>query len=148
MAIFINNRKASFHYEILETFEAGMELLGFEVKSLRGKKGSLEGAHVTIRGGEAYLIGMHIPPYQPANTPEEYDPARNRRLLLTKKEIGRLSGIERQKGLTIVPISVYNKNKKLKIMIAVARGKKKHDKREILKKRDAERHIARTLKNR
>lgn len=146
MAIFIKNKKAYFNYEILEQFEAGMELFGFEVKSLRDKQGSLEGSHVTIRGGEAHLIGATIPPYQPANTPKDYDPARNRRLLLSKKEIGKLGGLENQKGLTIVPLSVYNKNAKLKLSIAVARGKKKHDKREAIKKRDTEKELKRSLK--
>ncbi len=142
----IANKKARLEYELLETFEAGIELIGFEVKSLRAAQGSLDGAHVTVRGGEAYLLNMRIPPFQPANTPESYDPERMRRLLLTKKEIAHLAGIERQKGLTIVPISVYNKNKKLKLEIAVARGKKKHDKRETIKKRDVEREMERTLK--
>ena len=143
----VTNKKARFNYDILETFEAGVELFGFEVKSLRRKQGSLEGAHVTVRGGEVYLLGATIPPYQPANTPEGYDPVRNRRLLLTKKEIGKLSGLENQKGLTIVPLSVYNKGRKLKVELAVARGKKKHDKREVIKKREAKRKIERTLKD-
>lgn len=123
-----------------------MELLGHEVKSLKSHQGSLLGAHVIIRGNEAFLVGMHVPPFQPANTPESYDPYRTRKLLLNKKEISRLAGFEHQKGLTIVPISVYSKGRKLKLEIAVARGKKKHDKREVLKKRDADRDIERTLK--
>jgi SsrA-binding protein len=143
----IQNRKAYFNYEILEKIEAGIELLGFEVKSLKNGQGSLEGAHVTVRGSEAFVINMQIPPYQPANTPKEYDPLRNRRLLLTKKEISDLAGAEGQKGLTIVPISVYNKGRKLKIEIAIVRGKKKYDKRETIKKRDTEREIRRDLKN-
>ena len=147
MAALIQNKKVHFNYEILERFEAGIELFGFEVKSLRGKQGSLEGSHVTVRGGEVFLIGATIPPYQPLNTPEEYDPKRNRRLLLTKKEIAKLSGFENKKGLTIVPMSVYNKGRKLKIEIAVVRGKKKYDKREIIKQREAKRNIERTLKN-
>jgi|TARA_Y100000310_G_scaffold345866_1_gene471928 SsrA-binding protein len=146
MSRLIQNKKVHLNYEIIQTFEAGMELFGFEVKSLRGKQGSLEGAHVTVRGDEVYLIGATIPPYQPANTPKDYDSARNRRLLLTKKEIGELAGFERQKGLTIVPISVYSKGRKLKLEIGVARGKKKYDKREDIKKRDTKRDIERTLK--
>ena len=142
----IENKKARFNYEILETYEAGLELLGFEVKALRKSLGSLEGAHVIVRGGEAYLVGVTIPPYQPHNTPKEYDPVRTRRLLLTKKELGELSGYENKKGLTIVPLSVYNKNGRLKLSMGVARGKKKHDKREVLKKRDTDREIRRTLK--
>lgn len=142
----IQNKKIHLNYEITETFEAGMELFGFEVKSLRSNQGSLKGAYVIIRGDEAFLIGATIPPYQPANTPEGYDPARNRRLLLTKKEISRLLGFEKQKGLTIVPISVYNKGSKIKIEIGVAKGKKKYDKRETIKKKDTERDLKRSLK--
>lgn len=146
MAKLVENKKARFDYEILEAYEAGIELFGFEVKSLRAKQGSLLGAHVTIRGGEAYLLGATIPPYQPGNTPKEYDPARNRRLLLSKKELAHLAGRENARGLTIVPLSVYSKGKKLKVEIAVVRGKKKYDKRETIKKRDIERDIGRHLK--
>ncbi len=140
------NKKAYFNYEILEKIEAGIELLGFEVKSIKNGKASLDGAHVTIRGNEAFVTGMQISPYQPKNTPKEYDPVRPRKLLLTKKEIEKLEEIEKQKGLTIVPLSVYNKGRKLKMDIAVVRGKKKYDKRETIKKRDTEREIRRELK--
>lgn len=146
MSSLIQNKKAYFNYEILEKMEAGIELLGFEVKSLKKGQGSLEGSHITVRGQEVFVINMQIPPYQPANTPKDYDPIRNRRLLLTKKEIGRLSGEENQKGLTIVPLSVYTKSRKLKLEIAIVRGKKKYDKREGIKKRDTEREIRRSLK--
>ena len=142
----IFNKKASFDYVILEKFDAGVELTGLEVKSLRGKSGSLEGSYVTVRGGEAYIIGMLIPPFQVGNTPKDYDPRRNRRLLLTKKEIGNLAAVESKKGLTIVPISVYNKGRKIKVEIGVARGKKQFDKRESQKKRETDREIQRTLK--
>ena len=142
----IQNKKAYFNYEILEKIEAGIELLGFEVKSLKGGQGSLEGSYVVIRGREAFVVNMQIPPYQPANTPKDYEPTRTRRLLVTKKEIERLSKEENQKGLTIVPISVYNKGRKLKLEIAVVRGKKKYDKRETIKKRDTEREMRRDLK--
>lgn len=142
----IQNKKARFDYEILEKLAAGIELFGFEVKSLRGKSGSLEGSYVTIRGGEAYLINASIPPFQPNNTPKGYDPKRNRRLLLTKKEIMRLASIENKKGLTTVPLSVYNQGRKIKVEIGVVRGKKQFDKRQTLKKRDAYREIERTLK--
>ena len=143
----ITNRKASFNYEIIEKYTAGIELFGFEVKSLKNSQGSLEGAHATVRGNEAFVIGMFIPPYQSNNTPEGYDPYRNRRLLLTKKEIALMSKIEGTKGLTIIPLSVYNKGGKLKLDIATAKGKKKFDKRETLKKRDSLRDIARDLKS-
>jgi SsrA-binding protein len=148
MADLISHKKARLEYEILEEFEAGLELLGFEVKALRKGQGKLEGAHIIIRGGEAFVVGMSIPPYQMKNTPDTYDPERTRKLLLTKKEIGGLAGSERQKGLTIVPLSVYNKNRKLKVRIALARGKKQRDKREDLKKKDTKRDIERLMKGR
>lgn len=143
----VKNKKTHFNYEILKKIEAGIELLGFEVKSLKKSQGSLEGAHITLRGNEAFVINMQIPPYQPRNTPNDYDPIRNRRLILTKKEIASLSKEEKQKGLTIVPLSVYNKGRKLKLEIAIVRGKKKYDKRESIKKRDIDREMKRDLKN-
>ena len=146
MSALVYNKKATFNYEILETFEAGLELLGTEVKALRAKRGSLEGAHVTVRGGEAFLIGAQIPPYQAKNAPKNFDERRNRRLLLSRKELASLAGLESTKGLTLVPISVYNKRRNLKLEIGVGRGKKKHDKREALKRRETDREIRRTLK--
>ncbi|MCX6752588.1 MAG: SsrA-binding protein SmpB [Candidatus Nomurabacteria bacterium] len=148
MASYTENRKARFNYEILEKYETGIELLGTEVKSVRGGQMSLEGAFVIIRGGEAYLINANIPPYQAKNAPADYDPLRNRRLLLTKKEIAELAGSEKNKSLTIVPISVYNKGRKIKVEIALVKGKKKFDKRETLKKRDTDREIRREYKER
>jgi SsrA-binding protein len=147
MPALIQNKKAGFNYELLEKLEAGIELLGFEVKSLRKHQGSLDGSYVLLRGGEAFLVGATIPPFQPGNTPEGYDQRRERRLLLTKKEIVRLSKAADTQGLTIVPISVYNSKRKIKVEIALARGKKKYDKRETLKKRESDRDIQRTLKN-
>ena len=143
----VEHKKARLNYEILEEFEAGLELLGSEVKSLRAHQGRLEGAHIIVRAGEAYVVGMHIPPYQPKNTSADYDPDRSRKLLLTKKELSQLSGIEGQKGLTIVPLSVYNKGVRLKMRIASVRGRKKYDKRAVMKERDSKRDIDRTLKN-
>ena len=142
----IQNKKAHFDYEILEKFTAGIELLGHEVKAIRGRLGSLEGSRVTVRGGEAYLIGANIPPFQPNNTPKGDEPARNRRLLLTKKELSVLSTTENKKGLTIVPISMYNHGRKLKVEIGIARGKKQFDKRETTKKRETDREIRRVMK--
>ena len=143
----IENKKAYFNYEILEKFSAGIELFGFEVKALKAKRGSLEGAYTIVRGGEAFLVGADITPLQPKNVPEDYDPRRNRKLLLTKKEIKKLGNAESQKGLTIVAVSVYNSGKKLKLEIAIAKGKKSFDKRESIKKRELDREINRTLKN-
>src|SRR3989344_4045340 len=148
MGSYAENRKARFNYEILEKYEAGIELLGSEVKSVRGGQISLEGSFVIIRGGEAYIINANIPPYQVKNTPTGYDPLRNRKLLLTKKEIAELAGSEKNKSLTIVPISVYNKGRKIKVEIALVKGKKKHDKRETIKKRDTDREIRREFKDR
>ncbi len=148
MANYTENRKVHFDYEILEKYEAGIELLGDEVKSVRGGRMSLEGAFVIIRGGECFLINSSIPPYQVKNAPKDYDPIRNRKLLLTKKEITELAGSEKNKALTIVPLAVYNKARKIKISIALAKGKKLRDKRESIKKRDTDREIRREYKGR
>lgn len=143
----IENHKARFDYEIIEKIEAGIELLGNEVKSLKNKQGSLEGAFVIIRGEEAYLTGCFIPPYQIQNkNNENYDPHRLRKLLLTKKEIKEFIGKEKIKGLTLIPLSLYNKGKKIKVSVALAKKKKKFDKREDIKKRETDRNILRTLK--
>jgi len=142
----VENKKFHLNYEILETYEAGLSLIGLEVKSLKKGQGSLDGSRVLIRGGEAFLVGATIPPYQASNTPADYDPTRPRRLLLSKKEIKELATKGEQKGLTIIPISVYNNGNKIKLKIALARGKKKYDKREDIKKHDLERDLGRTLK--
>ncbi len=143
----ITNKKAGLNYEILEKFEAGMELFGFEVKSIREKHGNIESAYVVVRGGEAFLVNADIPAYQPKNAPASYDPKRNRKLLLTKKEISQIADNESKKGLTIVPLSCYNKGVKIKVEIAIVKGKRKFDKREDIKKRDSDREVRRTLKN-
>lgn len=148
MSNLIENTKLKFDYETLETLEAGIELFGYEVKSLRSKHGSLAGAHITVRGGEAFIIGSFIPPYQEKNTPAEYDPYRNRRILLSKKEIGELASHEFARGLTLVPISMYNKGRVIKVKIALVRGKKKLDKRQTIMKREDTREIEREYKNR
>ena len=148
MTTFIQNKKAHFNYEITEKLTAGIELFGFEVKSVRAGTGSLEGTYVTVRGAEAFIIGMHIAPFQTLNTPRDYNPTRNRKLLLTKKEIADLGAIEKKKGLTIVPISVYSVKRKIKVELGIARGKKSFDKRETIKKRDSDRDIRREIKDR
>ena len=147
MKALIENKKARLEYEILESYEAGMQLLGTEVKSLRAGKASLVGSRVVARAGEAYLVGATISPYQENNTPKTYDPERTRKLLLSKKKITDLAEKEGQKGLTIIPIMVYNKGPRLKLQVAVVRHKKKHDKRDTLRARDTKRTIERTLKN-
>jgi len=145
VASYAENRKAHFNYEILDKYEAGVELLGPEVKSVRGGRMSLEGSFVVVRGGEAYLLNASIPPYQPNNVPSDYNPLRTRKLLLTKKEMNELRAAEAAK-LTIVPLRVYNKGKKIKVEIAKVKGKKKHDKRESIKRRETDREIRREMK--
>lgn len=142
----VNNKKAYFDFEILDTIEAGISLLGTEVKSVRNGQGKLEGGHVIIRGGEAFLVGSHIPAYQKKNISPDYDPDRTRKLLLNKKQISELYRQSEQQGLTIVPIKLYNVGRKLKLEIGVARGKKKQDKRETIKKRDVDRDLKRSFK--
>lgn len=144
----VEYKKAHLRFTPVETFSAGMELTGGEVKALRGKLGSLDGARVVVRGGEVFIVGMTIPPYQVANTPKGYDPERPRRLLLSKKEINTLLIEESKKGLTIIPLEVYCIGRLVKARIAIARGKGKEDRREDLKKRDAARETGRVLKNR
>jgi len=146
MPTLVQNKKVHLNYEILDKFDAGLELRGFEVKALRNKQGSLEGSHIIVRGNEAFLIGAHISPYQPANAPNDYDPYRNRKLLLTQKELAELAGAESQKGLTIAPISLYTKGRNIKLSLGIARGKKKFDKRETIKKKDTQRDIERDVK--
>lgn len=143
----LENEKARFDFALLDEMEAGLELLGTEVKSLRAKQGSLKGARVVARGGEAYLVGATIPPWQGANAPKSYDPERPRRLLLHTKEIAQIASAEGANGLTVVPISLYCKGPHLKLRLAIARGKKKEDKRQTLKKRDDERRMERALKS-
>ncbi|MDD3531417.1 MAG: SsrA-binding protein SmpB [Candidatus Pacebacteria bacterium] len=146
--ILVEYKKALLKFALVETFSAGLELLGSEVKALRNKLGSLDGARVVVRGGEAFVVGMTIPPYQVANTSKTYDPERARRLLLTKKELTTLLTEEAKKGLTIIPLEVYSTGRLVKARIAIVRGKGKADRREDLKKRDASRETARVLKNR
>jgi len=143
----VENKQITRNYTVQETLMAGIELHGYEVKSLRKKHGSLRGAHVTVRGGQAWLLNAHIPAYQPANTPQSYDPHRKRKLLLHTNEIAKLASIEDQGGLTVVPTGLYDVDGLIKARVAVAKGKKKHDKREDIKKRDMQRDIERTLKN-
>ncbi len=146
--ILVENKKFFLKYAPLENFAAGIELSGQEVKALRAKLGSLEGARVVVRGGEAFIVGMTVPPYQTANAPKSYDPERARRLLLTKKEIATLAAAESKKGLTIIPIELYTAHRLVKARIAIVRGKGKADRREDLKKRAALREAGRDIKNR
>jgi len=146
MTVYIDNRKAHFNYSIEDAVEAGIELMGFEVKAIKNGKGVINSAFCIVRGGEAYIVGMHIPPYQPHNIDPGYDPDRTRRLLLSKKEIKKLGDKDDTKGLTLIPLSLYSKGPYIKVSIAVARGKRVFDKRETIKKRDLDREISREFK--
>ena len=146
MSVLAENRKAYFDYEILEKFEAGLVLSGAEVKSIRGGRMNLAGSYVNFHNGEPYLIGASIAPYQPKNQPSDYDPSRTRKLLLNKKEIDYISGKTKQKGLTLIPLRVYNKGRRIKIEIGLARGKKQYDKRAAISKRETARKIEYELK--
>lgn len=146
MPVLTENRRAYFDYEILEKYEAGIQLAGFEVKSMRSGRINLAGSYALIRNGEAWLLNADIPPYQPANTPAGYESNRTRKLLLKRPEIKELDGKLSQKGLTLLPLKVYTKGRRIKVELGLAQGKRQHDKRERLKKRVATREIARTLK--
>lgn len=140
MRIFAENKRALFDYEVLEKYEAGVKLHGFEVKAVKTGHIDLTGSYVTIRNGEAFLLNAFIPPYQPKNTPASYEPRRTRKLLLKSSEIKALIG--KSKGLTMIPIRVYTKDHgKLKIEFALAKARKKYDKREQIRKREVMREI-------
>lgn len=140
------NRRAHFDYEILQIYEAGIELRGFEVKAVKTGHINLAGSYAIIRGNEVWLLNAMIPAYQIKNAPADYNPQRTRRLLLHKAQIKELIGASAQKGLTIVPLKVYTVRNRVKALIGLGRHKKKGDKREIIKKREVEREIERTLK--
>ena len=141
------NPRAKFDYHILEKFEAGIVLFGYEAKAVKTNKISLKGSYVTIKRGEAWLINAQISPYQPKNTPLEYDQTRSRKLLLKKKEISSLIGKTKQKGLTLMPLRVYTKQNRVKLEFGLAKGKRKIDKREKIKKREFDIKKERALRN-
>ena len=141
------NKRAYFDYDILEKIEVGIELLGFEVKAAKSGKIDLSGSYARLKDEQAWLVGASISPYQPKNTPAEYDPGRDRRLLLTKKEVKTLSGKHKEAGLTVVPLRAYIKGRLVKIELGLARSKKKWDKRDTIKKRESDKEIRRTFKN-
>jgi SsrA-binding protein len=140
---YLRNKKASFDYEFLETIEAGLKLSGSEVKSIKAHHGSLSGAYVAVIGGDVVLLGAHIPAWQEKNAPAGYDPYQTRILLVHKKELFYILRSLQTKGLTIVPISLYNKGRYIKIQLAISKGKKNFDKRESIKKRDLDREMRR-----
>ena len=141
-----DNRQARYLYEILDTYEAGIQLVGTEAKSLREGKVNLRDGYALIRNGEAWLINVHISPYQASGAYFNHEPRRNRKLLLHRREISKLIGQIEQKGLTLVPLKMYFKGNWVKVSIGVGRGKKLHDKRETLKRRQDKRDIARAMK--
>lgn len=141
------NRKARFNYELLERLEAGLVLLGTEVKSARGGGVNLKDSYAGVRDGELYLMQAHFNPYTHA-THENHDPLRPRKLLLSKRELRRWIGKINERGYTVVPTRMYFKNGKLKVEIALARGKRQHDRRAAAKERDIEREVQAALKER
>jgi SsrA-binding protein len=145
--ISISNRKARHDYSIIEALEAGIVLTGTEVKSLRKGNANLQDSYAELRSGEVWLEGMHISPYEQGNI-NNHDPRRKRKLLLQRKQIRKLMGGMKEKGLTLIPLSVYFKGPYAKVELALARGKKSYDKRDAIAKRDAERDIARARRSR
>ncbi len=140
------NRKAHFKYEILEKFDGGLVLAGHEAKAAKAGRAQLDGSWVKLSGGEAFLVGAQIGPYQAGNSPEGFDPRQTRKILLSKRELNSLEKHLEKKGLTLVPLSLYNKGRLVKLSFGLARGKKVYDKRAVIKEREDDREISRTLK--
>jgi SsrA-binding protein len=141
------NKRARFDYEILDTFEAGLVLKGTEVKSLRDGRANISDAYGIIKDGEAYLLNLHISPYESRGY-SNHEPDRTRKLLLHRKEIRRLIGAVERQGLTLVPLELYFKHGMAKVALALGKGKKLHDKRDTAKERDAQREMARAVRAR
>ncbi|MBI1833624.1 MAG: SsrA-binding protein SmpB [Candidatus Andersenbacteria bacterium] len=142
------NKRARFDYEVLESLEAGLELLGTEVKSVKSGNISLKGAFVTIHDEQAWLTNAVIPPWQIANAPATYDPSRPRRLLIKKSELKSLIGSKSSQGLTIIPLRVYTKRGRIKLAVGLARGKRKYEKKQQKKEKDLDRETQRLLAGR
>ncbi|MEA3247100.1 MAG: SsrA-binding protein SmpB [Gemmatimonadota bacterium] len=141
------NKRARFDYEILEQWEAGIVLTGTEVKSLRAGRATINEAYGVVKDGELWLLNMHVPPYEQGNQ-FNHDPTRTRKLLLHRREARRLIGAVERQGLTLVPLELYFKGSHAKVRLALGRGKKVHDKRETIRRREGDREIARALKTR
>ncbi|MGK7877285.1 MAG: SsrA-binding protein SmpB [Xenococcaceae cyanobacterium] len=144
--IISDNRQARYLYEILDTYEAGVQLTGTEVKSIRAGKVNLRDGYALIRNGEAWLLNVHISPYQASGQYFNHDPRRTRKLLLHRREINKLIGQVEQKGLTLVPLKMYFKGGWVKVSLGLGKGKKIHDKRETLKRRQDQRDMERAMK--
>jgi len=145
MQVYADNKKATFDYEVLEKYEAGLILQGQEVKSIRTGHMHLSGSYVIIQNGKAELIGAKVPAYQPKNAAESYNPEQSRKLLLNKKELDYLAGRANEKGFALIPLKVYDNNGRIKLEFGLAKGKKNYDKKEKIKKRDVERQTKREL---
>ncbi|TSC95128.1 MAG: SsrA-binding protein [Parcubacteria group bacterium Licking1014_1] len=148
MKVFSENKKARYDYDIIDKYEAGLVLIGTEVKSIKSGHIALAGSYVILRNEEAFLIGAKIPAYQPKNAPDDYNPERQRKLLLNKKEINHLLGRSNEKGFSLIPLKIYTKNGRIKIEFGLAKGKKKYNKKEKIKKRDIDREVNRELSSR
>jgi len=146
MPTITTNKKALYDYQVLEKFEAGIILTGAEVKSVKAGQINLKGSYITTRNNELWLVNAHISPYKMASSQSDYDSMQDRKLLLTKQEISSLIGKLSSKGLTVLPLSVYTKGSLIKIGIGVCRGKKKYDKRELIKKRETDRKLQRLIR--
>lgn len=141
------NRKARHDYTVIETIEAGMVLKGTEIKAIRNRRVNLKDGYVRVRDGEAYLVNVHISPYEQGNL-FNHDPLRTRKLLMHKKQIAKLTAKTKNTGVTLIPLKLYIKNGFAKVLVGVAKGKKQYDKRQDLKQKDMNREINRTLKER
>lgn len=147
MSTIAKNPNARHNYEILDTLEAGIVLSGTEIKSIRAGKVNIKNSYAIIKNGEAFILGMHVSPYDHGNIYNK-DPLRDRKLLLTKREINKLIGLVQQQGISLVPISLYFKKSFVKVELGIGKGKKLYDKRQDMAKRDADRAIEREMKNR
>jgi len=145
MKVVATNRKARHDYHILDTYEAGMVLTGSEIKSVRAGRVNLRESYVTVRGGELWLVNCHISPYDQASR-LNHEPLRDRKLLMHRRQINRLTADTQEAGYTLVPLRMYLKNNLAKVEIALVRGKRQYDKRQVIAKRETERQIRRTLK--
>ncbi len=146
MKSYATHKKARFDYEILDTLEAGLVLSGMEVKAVRAGQVKLTGGFINIHNDEAFLVNAHISRYKYSGADDDYEPDKSRKLLLKQREIAYLKGKTQERGLTIVPLSMYNSGRLIKVQIGIGRGKKKHDKRETIKKRDLDRETRRAIK--
>jgi SsrA-binding protein len=145
--VIATNRKARYEYQFLDVYEAGLVLQGSEIKSIRAGRVSIKEGFVLFEDGEAWLVNVHIAPYDPAHR-QNHEPKRRRKLLLHRREIDRLQGGAQEKGITVVPIRLYLKEGRAKVEIALAKGKKQYDKRQTIAKRDSKRQIERAIKER